>query len=57
VWLGGVLLLRRSIAAALYFPALRRQVNKAKDLTEKTAEQARRELLHDGSRQHRRPRW
>ena len=29
-------------AAALYFPALRRQVNKAKQLTEKTAEQARR---------------
>lgn len=33
------------IAAALYFPALRRQVYKAKDLTEQTAEQARRELL------------
>ena len=33
------------IAAALYFPALRRQVYKAKTLTEKTAEQARRELL------------
>jgi spore germination protein GerM len=33
------------IAAALYFPALRRQVNKAQQLTEKTAEQARRELL------------
>lgn len=33
------------IAAALYFPALRRQVNKAKQLTEETAEQARRELL------------
>lgn len=44
VWLGGVLL-AAVIAAALYFPALRRQVNKAKDLTEKTAEQARRELL------------
>jgi spore germination protein GerM len=33
------------IGAALYFPALRRQVDKAKQLTEKTAEQARRELL------------
>ncbi len=44
VWIGGVLL-AAVIAAALYFPALRRQVNKAKDLTEKTAEQARRELL------------
>ena len=33
------------IAAALYFPALRRQVKKAKQLTELTAEQARRELL------------
>ena len=44
VWLSGILL-AAVIAAALYFPALRRQVNKAKDLTEKTAEQARRELL------------
>jgi hypothetical protein len=44
VWLGGVLL-AAVIAAALYFPALRRQVYKAKTLTEKTAEQARRELL------------
>lgn len=44
VWLSGVLL-AAVIAAALYFPALRRQVNKARDLTEKTAEQARRELL------------
>ncbi|HTZ31570.1 MAG TPA: GerMN domain-containing protein [Methylomirabilota bacterium] len=33
------------VGAALYFPALRRQVYKAKDITEKTAEQARRELL------------
>ena len=33
------------LAAALYFPALRRQVDKARQLTEKTAEQARRELL------------
>jgi hypothetical protein len=44
VWLVGGLL-AAVIAAALYFPALRRQVNKAKQLTEKTAEQARRELL------------
>lgn len=44
VWLAGGLL-AAVIAAALYFPALRRQVHKAKDLTEKTAEQARRELL------------
>lgn len=44
LWLAGSLLVA-VIAAALYFPALRRQVNKAKDLTEKTAEQARRELL------------
>lgn len=43
-WLAGALLVA-VVAAALYFPALRRQVNKAKDLTEKTAEQARRELL------------
>jgi Sporulation and spore germination len=33
------------MGAALYFPSLRRQVNKAKDITEKTAEEARRELL------------
>lgn len=44
VWLAGGLL-AAVIAAALYFPALRRQVDKAKTLTEKTAEQARRELL------------
>jgi len=44
VWLAGGLL-AAVIAAALYFPALRRQVNKAKQITEKTAEQARRELL------------
>ena len=44
MWLGGILLVA-VVAAALYFPALRRQVNKAKNLTEKTAEQARRELL------------
>jgi spore germination protein GerM len=43
-WLGLVLLVA-VVSAALYFPALRRQVDKAKDLTEKTAEQARRELL------------
>ncbi len=44
LWLGGTLLLA-VVAAALYFPALRRQVDKARQLTEKTAEQARRELL------------
>ncbi|MGB7845117.1 MAG: GerMN domain-containing protein [Candidatus Acidiferrum sp.] len=33
------------LAAALYFPVLRRQVNRAKQLTEETAAQARRELL------------
>jgi spore germination protein GerM len=44
LWLGGILLVV-VIGAALYFPALRRQVYKARDLTEKTAEQARRELL------------
>jgi hypothetical protein len=44
VWLGGGLLVA-VIAAALYFPALRRQVHKARQLTEKSAEQARRELL------------
>ena len=44
VWLAGGLLVA-VIGAALYFPALRRQVDKAKNLTEKTAEQARRELL------------
>jgi hypothetical protein len=44
IWLGGALLVA-VIAAALYFPALRHQVDRAKQLTEKTAEQARRELL------------
>jgi hypothetical protein len=44
IWLGGMLLVA-VVAAALYFPALRRQVDKARQLTEKTAEQARRELL------------
>jgi hypothetical protein len=44
IWLGGALAVA-VIGAALYFPALRRQVNVAKQLTEKTAEQARRELL------------
>jgi len=44
LWLGGVLAVA-VIAAALYFPALRRQVYRAKTITEKTAEQARRELL------------
>jgi hypothetical protein len=40
-----VVLIAAVIGAALYFPALRRQVYKTKDMTEKTAEQARRELL------------
>ncbi len=44
IWIGGMLLVA-VVAAALYFPALRRQVDKARQLTEKTAEQARRELL------------
>lgn len=44
VWLGGTLLVA-VVVAALYFPLLRRQVDKARQLTEKTAEQARRELL------------
>lgn len=44
MWLGATLLVA-VVAAALYFPALRRQVDKARQLTEKTAEQARRELL------------
>jgi spore germination protein GerM len=43
-WLALVLVVA-VVGAALYFPALRRQVDKARDLTEKTAEQARRELL------------
>jgi Sporulation and spore germination len=43
-WIAGILAVA-VIAAALYFPALRRQVNRAKTITEKTAEQARRELL------------
>jgi hypothetical protein len=33
------------MAAALYFPSLRKQVHKAKEISEKTAEEARRELL------------
>jgi hypothetical protein len=44
VWLAGGLLVA-VIGAALYYPALRRQVNKVAQLTEKTAEQARRELI------------
>jgi hypothetical protein len=44
VWLAGGLL-AAVFAAALYFPALRRQVRRAAQATEKTAEQARRELL------------
>jgi len=43
-WLVLVLLVS-VVGAALYFPALRRQVDRARELTEKTAEQARRELL------------
>ena len=44
VWIAGGLL-AAVIAAALYFPALRRRVQTAAQITEKTAEQARRELL------------
>ena len=44
IWLAAGLL-AAGIGAALYFPALRHQVDKAKQLTEKTAEQARRELI------------
>jgi hypothetical protein len=44
VWLAGGLF-AAVVAAALYFPALRHQVRNAAQLTEKTAEQARRELL------------
>jgi len=44
LWVGGVLLVA-VVAAALYFPALRKRVDSAAQLTEKTAEQARRELL------------
>ncbi len=44
VWLAGGLL-AAVFAAALYFPALRRQVRRAAQATELTAEQARRELL------------
>ena len=43
-WLVTVLIIA-VVGAGLYFPALRRQVYKARDITEKTAEQARRELL------------
>jgi spore germination protein GerM len=44
LWLAGILFVL-VVAAALYFPALRRQVNKAKTITEKSAEEARRELM------------
>jgi Sporulation and spore germination len=44
VWLAGGLL-AAVIVAAVYFPGLRRQVDKVAQLTEKTAEQARRELI------------
>jgi spore germination protein GerM len=47
LWLAGGLAVA-VIGAAIYFPALRRQVYKARDLTEQTAEQARRELLPPG---------
>jgi hypothetical protein len=43
-WVAGALFVA-VIGAAIYFPALRSQVDKARQLTEKTAEQARRELL------------
>jgi len=43
-WISAVLFVL-VMGAALYFPSLRRQVNKAKDITQKTAEEARRELL------------
>ncbi|HXX15226.1 MAG TPA: GerMN domain-containing protein [Candidatus Eremiobacteraceae bacterium] len=44
VWLTGALFVA-VVGGAMYFPDLRRQVYKAKTITEKTAEQARRELL------------
>ena len=43
-WVGGALFIA-VVGAAIYFPALRSQVDKARQITEKTAEQARRELL------------
>ncbi|HEY2118382.1 MAG TPA: GerMN domain-containing protein [Candidatus Acidoferrum sp.] len=43
-WVGGALFIA-VLGAAIYFPALRSQVDKARQITEKTAEQARRELL------------
>jgi Sporulation and spore germination len=43
-WAGAVLFVL-VMGAALYFPSLRRQVNKAAKITEKTAAEARRELL------------
>lgn len=43
-WIAGALLIA-VVGAAIYFPALRGQVNRARQITEKTAEQARRELL------------
>lgn len=43
-WAGAVLFVL-VMGAALYFPSLRRQVNKAAQITEKTAAEARRELL------------
>ncbi len=44
MWLAGGLF-AAVLAAALYFPVLRRRVDTAAQLTEKSAEQARRELL------------
>ena len=43
-WMAAILFVL-VMGAALYFPSLRRQVKKAKDITQETAEQARRELL------------
>jgi hypothetical protein len=43
-WIAGALLIA-VVGAAIYFPALRSQVDRARQITEKTAEQARRELL------------
>jgi hypothetical protein len=42
---GAAILFVLVMGAALYFPSLRRQVNKAATITEKTAAEARRELL------------
>ena len=52
VWLGGALL-AAVIAAAIYLPALRRQVNKAKDLTEKNRRAGAARIAARGPREHR----